>query len=72
MATTRRKFFGLMALLAATAVGWRRTFPRKKSKTTRMLTRDGRLVEIDLQAIPRAKKKARLEEMQTWIWPKKG
>lgn len=36
-------------------------------KTTTMLTRDGRLVEVDRIQLPRISKKASVQDIQTWI-----
>ncbi|MGE5520119.1 MAG: hypothetical protein ACM3VS_09365 [Candidatus Dadabacteria bacterium] len=40
---------------------------KKETKTAKMLTQDGRLVEVDLSKIPAAKKKIRHDDIHTWI-----
>jgi hypothetical protein len=70
---SRKKFIGwtigIGSLLAIPAFLRR---PRKKIpvQTTKMLTQDGRLVEIDVSHIPETKKKASTGEIQSWIQKK--
>jgi len=33
-----------------------------------MLTKDGKLVEVPLDRLPKKTHKVNLKEMQTWIW----
>ena len=40
----------------------------KKRKTVKMLSQDGKLVEIPLDKLPAKKRKAEKKEIQTWIW----
>lgn len=40
---------------------------RNKSTTARMLTQDGRLVEVDIANIPAKKRKLRLADIHGWI-----
>lgn len=49
-------------------------FGKKKPeiKTAKMLTQDGRLVEVDLSKIPANSKKAKHEEIHNWITNKKS
>jgi hypothetical protein len=38
-----------------------------KTDTVKMLTQDGKLVEIDKRLLANAKKKASIEELQQWV-----
>ena len=40
----------------------------KQKKTIKMLSQDGRLVEIPADKLPAKKKKADKKEIQTWVW----
>ena len=73
---TRKKFvsWGLMmtSLMAIPSF----LFLKKKNKdpqihTTKMLTRDGKLVEIDISKLSAGKKQIKDEEIHTWIKNKK-
>jgi len=77
---TRRKFvWGLGILSAFTAVnriagisGFRKKQPganssANKNKTVKMLTQDGRLVEVDMARITGNVKKVSNTELQQWI-----
>jgi hypothetical protein len=68
---SRKKFLawsvGISSLLAVPAF---LKFPNKKKKqtaTAKMLTQDGRLVEIDVANIPSKKKKIKTADIHTWI-----
>jgi len=68
---SRKKFLawsvGISSLLAVPAF---LKFPgRKKSKetTVKMLTQEGKLVEINVADIPAKKKKINLSEIHSWI-----
>lgn len=65
---TRRKFIALGAASAAlfAAVKFLRPAPAKK-ETVKMLTQDGKLVEVDVASIPSKKKKITNGELQNWI-----
>jgi hypothetical protein len=67
---TRKKFiwWGATLVTAIAAVKW---LPRiqkvKEPQTTKMLTQDGKLVEIDKKLLAKASKKISNEELQQWI-----
>jgi len=72
----RRKFVWNMGILSAfAAVGsitglsfWRKKKPvASKKQTVKMLTRDGRLVEVDIARINGSRKKVSNTELQHWI-----
>jgi hypothetical protein len=77
---SRRKFvagFGLLSLFAGLAAtlgltGSKKSTaiackPEAKKKMIKMLTEDGKLVEIDASLIASSGKKASNHELQTWI-----
>lgn len=65
---TRRKFITLGVASAAViaAVKFFKPSP-PKTKTVKMLTQEGKLVEVDIAAIPDKKKKVTNGELQNWI-----
>ena len=69
---TRKKFIGAGISAAALLSAFRFFIPkkRKKSSVVKMLTQDGTLVEVNVSALPRKKKKIKNREMQSWIKPK--
>ena len=67
---SRKKFIGISISTAALLTAFRFFIPGKKTKkfgTVKMLTQDGKLVEVDIAALPTKKKKITNKEMQTWI-----
>lgn len=54
----------VLATLGATLKFWNK--PHKK-KTMKFLTQDGKLVEIDVDKIPGAKKAANKQDIQNWV-----
>jgi hypothetical protein len=73
---SRRKFVWGMGILSAfAAIGsitgislWRKKKPSEnKKQTVKMLTQDGRLVEVDVSKISGKMKKITNTEMQHWI-----
>lgn len=66
---SRKKFivWGFGISLAAPA--FLKIFARKKSEsaTAKMLTQDGRLVEIDVVNIPPKRNKLRTEDIRSWV-----
>ena len=71
---SRKKFIGVGISAAALLTAFRFFMPGKKTKktgTVKMLTQDGKLVEVDIAALPTKKKKITNKEMQSWI-KKKG
>ncbi len=71
----RRKFVWNMGILSAfAAVGsitglsfWRKKKATSKKQTVKMLTQDGRLVEVDIARLNSSKKKVTNTELQHWI-----
>ncbi len=70
MKTTRRKFLGFMGLFAASTALVSRLMGKavKKPTMVKMLTRDGHLVEVDMNRIPGNRKKATSDQVASWIW----
>ena len=66
---TRKKFIGLGITAAALLTAFRFFIPgkKKKSETVTMLTQDGKLVVVDVEALPAKKKKISNKELQNWI-----
>ncbi len=66
---SRKKFIGIAVSATAflTAFKFLIQDKKKKSGTVKMLTQDGKLVEVDISALPAKKKKITNKEMQTWI-----
>ncbi len=66
---SRKKFIGLSISAAALLTTFKFFIPKKKKKssTVKMLTQDGKLVEVDIAALPSKKKKITNKEMQNWI-----
>ena len=65
-----RKKFLLWGAAALSSVSVLRIFkaPKKqKTETVKMLTQDGKLVEVTVSAIPSKKKKITNKELQNWI-----
>lgn len=71
--SSRKKFLLWTAAIAASA-GIMKFLPGSKTKATaatgptvKMLTQDGRLVEIDQKFVASSKQKVTTEELQQWI-----
>jgi len=66
---TRRKLLGWMGILSLTAMAGAALKPWKNKKVTtvKMLTRDGKLVEIDASLLAVNKKKISDKELQNWV-----
>jgi hypothetical protein len=73
---SRRKFvlgLGLLSLLAAIGIPvYKKRIiqscgPLDKKKTVKMLTQDGKLVEIDVEKLTGQKKKITDTELQSWV-----
>ena len=66
--STRKKFlfWGLGIVSSVTAL---RFFglQSKKNETVKMLTQDGKLVEIDKKLVPGSSKKITTEQLQGWV-----
>ena len=66
--TTSRKKFLFLGLSAVTFFSvFKFIRPSKKKKTIKMLTQDGKLVEIDQELIKGDKRKITNTELKTWI-----
>ena len=69
---TRRNFVGwgagILAVLSSVSLLFARSKDKKK-KTVKMLTRDGKLVEVDIKHLQSKVRLASKEEVQTWVWP---
>ena len=64
----RRKFIAWGVASAAVFAAFKFITPsRKKPETVKMLTQDGKLVEVDIAALPSKKKKITNGELQNWI-----
>jgi hypothetical protein len=64
----RRKFIAWGIASAAVLAAFKFIAPsRKKPTTVKMLTEDGKLVEVDIASLPSAKKKITNGELQNWI-----
>lgn len=68
---SRKKFLtwsiGISSLIALPAFLKFSAKKKNKASTVKMLTQDGKLVEIDVANIPSKKKKIRQSEIHTWI-----
>ena len=66
---SRKKFIGLGISAAALFTAFKFWTPKKKkeTKTVKMLTQDGKLVEVDIAALSPKKKKITNKELQNWI-----
>jgi len=68
--TSRRGFLGISALLLGSIAFLKTSFFNKKkpSKKIKLLTHDGKLVEVDLKNMPRKKRTVEKNELASWIW----
>lgn len=68
---SRKKFLawsvGISSLLAVPAFLKFSAKKKNKATTVKMLTQDGKLVEIDVANIPSKKKKIKVAEIHTWM-----
>ena len=65
---SRRKFitWGIASAALFSAIKFIRPSP-KKPETVKMLTQEGKLVEVDMTALTTKKKKITNKELQNWI-----
>ena len=64
----RRKFIAWGVASAAVLAAFKFIKPApKKMETVKMLTQDGKLVEIDIAALPSKKKRITDKELQNWV-----
>ncbi len=71
---SRRKFIGWGLATAAVFSAVKLILPSSKKEningkkeTVKMLTQDGKLVEVDIASLPPAKKKISNKELQNWV-----
>ena len=66
---SRRKFLGWGLATAAvfSAIKFFQPSGKKEIKTVKMLTQDGKLVEVDIASLPPQKKKITNTELQNWV-----
>ena len=67
---SRRRFIGWGIASAAIFSAVKFILPSRKKEvkeTVKMLTRDGKLVEIDMAVLPSKRKKISDKELQNWI-----
>ena len=66
---SRKKFllWSAVALSSVSVLKFFKAPKNKNSETVKMLTQDGRLVEVNISAIPSKKKKITNKELQNWI-----
>ena len=67
--STRKKFllWSVGILSSLTALKYISPSKKKKKDTVKMLTRDGKLVEIDRDMIPGSKRKITDPELKVWV-----
>jgi hypothetical protein len=69
-AVSRKKFVvwstGVIAVLTAARYFFRWT-PKKNKTTVKMLTQDGKLVEVEVSRLSSKRKKIKNEDIHTWI-----
>jgi hypothetical protein len=63
----RRKFIGWGLASAAVFSAVKFMMPSRKKQTVKMLTQEGKLVEIDIAVLPSKKKMVTNKELQNWI-----
>lgn len=64
---SRRRFIAWSVASAAFFSAVKFMLPSRKKETVKMLTQDGKLVEVDIAALPSKKKKITNKELQNWI-----
>ena len=65
---SRRKFISWGVASAALLTAVKFILPsKKKPETVKMLTQDGKLVEVDIASLPPQKKKVTNDELKNWI-----
>jgi len=63
----RRKFIVWSIASATIFSALKFILPNKKKETIKMLTQNGKLVEVDIAALPAKKRKISTKELQNWI-----
>lgn len=66
---SRKKFllWSAAALSSVSVLKFFKVPKTKKTETVKMLTQDGKLVEVNISALPTQKKKITNKELQNWI-----
>jgi hypothetical protein len=66
---SRRKFigWGLATAAALSVLKFFQPSAKKETKTVKMLTQDGKLVEVNIASLPAKKKKITNTELQNWV-----
>ncbi|HEY5368469.1 MAG TPA: hypothetical protein VIJ75_05690 [Hanamia sp.] len=66
---SRKKFilWGAATLSSISVLKFFKAPKKKKTETVKMLTQDGKLVEVNISALPTKKKKITNKELQNWI-----
>jgi protein-disulfide isomerase len=66
---SRKKFllWGAAALSSVSVLKFFKAPKKKKNETVKMLTQDGKLVEVTISAIPSKQRKITNKELQNWI-----
>lgn len=66
---SRKQFLaiGLMATAAFTTFRWGIFRKHKKAERIKFLTRDGKLVEVEINKLPLGKRVASKEDIQDWV-----
>jgi hypothetical protein len=71
---SRKKFViwgaGALAVLTAARFFFRTKSKKEKTTTVKMLTQDGKLVEVEVSKLPTKRKKVSVEQLQNWIQKK--
>lgn len=72
--TSRKSFleWGMGMVFVFVGAGFLFRKPQKQARTVKMLTEDGKLVEIDVTNIPIQKQKLRNGQIHTWITKRKS
>ena len=66
--SSRKKFlFWGLGILSSVAAARFIGLPKKNKQTVKMLTQDGKLVEIDKKLLPSKSKKISNKELQSWV-----
>ena len=58
---------GVISALTAATYFLRSSRPRKKTKTVRMLSQEGQLVEVEISKLPPTRKKIRDADIHKWV-----
>jgi hypothetical protein len=66
---SRKKFVGWLGILSLFSLAGAafRPWKDKKPKMVKMLTRDGKLVEVDARLLPPTRKKISDKELRSWV-----